>query len=265
MSNKKRPPIRGLNRQKTAQNRPIHRGGRLPRRGALPLAAALLCVATALGGPPPDEAAVSALQPAQGLVGEWRGVGQPKRGVSQGAWIESAAWEWEFEGEKPTLAMQVVDGKHWSAAKLTAPDQGSADFALEVTLPDGSQLDFTGQPDESGVWTFRSAKASAAQPSRITLKFVASGARMVVLLEGRANDRYFRIAEIGYTRRGATFAAGDGHPECIVTGGYGSIAVEHEGRTYYVCCTGCQELFESDPQRVIAEYQERQAAKKKAE
>ncbi|MCL6506862.1 MAG: hypothetical protein K6T59_07540, partial [Bryobacteraceae bacterium] len=81
-----------------------------------------------------------------------------------------------------------------------------------------------------------------AAPARISLRLVADGKRLVVLLERRLgpSERFVRLAEIGYTRKGSRFGAGGlGGPECIVTGGLGTIAVEYQGRTYYVCCTGC--------------------------
>ena len=40
------------------------------------------------------------------------------------------------------------------------------------------------------------------------------------------------------------FAVGDSYPACLVTGGRGTIEVKHEGKSYWVCCSGCKELFE---------------------
>jgi YHS domain-containing protein len=85
-----------------------------------------------------------------------------------------------------------------------------------------------------------------------------------VLLEKATESptRFDRLAEIGYTRLGVRFAAGDSFPECIVTGGRGTIAVSHAGMTYYVCCSGCKEAFDDDPAGILAEYRERKAAGK---
>ena len=41
-----------------------------------------------------------------------------------------------------------------------------------------------------------------------------------------------------------TRAVGSTAPECIVTGGKGTIPVGFGGKTYYVCCSGCKELFD---------------------
>ena len=48
----------------------------------------------------------------------------------------------------------------------------------------------------------------------------------------------------------------------VVTGGAGNISVSYAGKTYYVCCSGCKELFDAEPEKVIAEYHARIAAKK---
>ncbi|MBV9126060.1 MAG: YHS domain-containing protein [Planctomycetes bacterium] len=47
--------------------------------------------------------------------------------------------------------------------------------------------------------------------------------------------------------------------ECIVTGGLGTIPVSYKGITYYVCCTGCKQAFEDNPEKILKE-----AAKRKA-
>jgi len=41
--------------------------------------------------------------------------------------------------------------------------------------------------------------------------------------------------------------------ECVVSGGLGTMAVQHKGETYYVCCSGCLEAFKESPEKYIAE------------
>ncbi len=104
------------------------------------------------------------------------------------------------------------------------------------------------------------AAAVAAAPARVTLRLVAEGKRLVVLLERRLgeSEQFARLAEIGYTRKGSGFGQGGGAgPECIVTGGLGTIAVEYKGKTYYVCCTGCRDYFVEHPEEVLAQYRQR--------
>src|SRR5690606_30385949 len=100
-------------------------------------------------------------------------------------------------------------------------------------------------------------------PARLTVRLVAAGTRLHVLLERHVpvEALVVRIADVGYTRRGSGFVNGFQGRECIVTGRLGTIEVDRGGKNYYVCCTGCRDYFKEDPDEVLAEY----AAKKAAE
>ena len=69
--------------------------------------------------------------------------------------------------------------------------------------------------------------------------------------------------QVGATKEGEPFAVGDGKPECVVSGGTGTISVSYMGKTYYVCCTGCRDEFNSSPAKYVKEYEEKLAKKKK--
>jgi YHS domain-containing protein len=77
-----------------------------------------------------------------------------------------------------------------------------------------------------------------------------------------AADSFLRIAEIGYTRAGSSFGNIAQGRECILTGGLGTIEVTHNGKTYYVCCTGCRDYFNANPEQTIAEYTAKKDNKK---
>jgi len=84
--------------------------------------------------------------------------------------------------------------------------------------------------------------------------------RTLILFEKKlaTASSFNRVAEVGYTREGTRLATSDASgPECIVTGGTGTMEVKYKGQTYYVCCTGCKQAFEDDPEGVIAEAAER--------
>lgn len=221
------------------------------------IVAAFPLAAETAGGEPPKEA-IEALRAAQELVADWRGVGQPKRGSSAGAWIEEAQWGWDFDPDSASLRLKSTGAKYLAEARLAPPPAGESEYVLSVTGPQGDSTEYRGGPTRDGRWEFTASQTPPGRPARVSWKFVADGARLVMLLEGRGGSESFhRIAEIGMTRRGARFAAGDSHPECVVTGGRGTLTVEFEGQTYFVCCGGCKDLFESDPRRVLAEYRER--------
>jgi hypothetical protein len=80
-----------------------------------------------------------------------------------------------------------------------------------------------------------------------------------------ANRTLFaRVYQVGATKEGETFAGkGDGRPECVVSGGLGTMPVTFKGQTYYVCCTGCRDAFNETPEKYIKEFLERKAKERK--
>ncbi|HEV3415187.1 MAG TPA: YHS domain-containing protein [Pirellulales bacterium] len=201
-----------------------------------------------------------ALAPFQPYIGEWKGVGQPRRGSSQGAWSEEAGWAWHFTDKHAELTAQVSHDPYFSALRLQLGDQPGR-LRLIGTTDGKDDVPFDGTVGTDGPLVLTAAgETKPDQPARVTMRLVAGGDRLVVLYERRSGEQFARMAEIGYTRKGSSFAVTGGDPhECIVTGGHGTIAVEYKGQTYYFCCTGCRDLFKQDPEAVLAEYRERKA------
>ena len=209
----------------------------------------------------------------QAFVGAWRGVGQPKRGSTDGAWSERLEWAWKFDQGSARLRFAAPQGKYWREATL-APSDKSGEFRLTLapaksTGNSNSEefLRYAGRAADDGSLVLDAVdaeKLSADQPQRITVRLVAGGDRLIILLERRSalSDRYARLAEIGYTRQGSDFGKGATQIECVVTGGLGTMPVTHEGQTYYVCCAGCRDLFLQKPAEILAEYRERKAKEK---
>lgn len=200
----------------------------------------------------------------QGLVGTWRGVASPTRGSEKGAWIEQAQWAWKFVDKTAALAVKVDDGKYFSSAELR-PGGKTGQFVLFAKTADGkSSIEYTGELDKDNKLTLLAKDAPEGMPRRISFRFVAEGARLIVLLEGTSaiGDGFARLAEVGYTRKGSGFGKGSTGPECVVTGGFGSIEVSYKGQKYYVCCTGCRDYFNDNPAEVLAEYKARKEAEK---
>ncbi len=86
---------------------------------------------------------------------------------------------------------------------------------------------------------------------------------MLMLLESEDAERhtFAKLGEVGYTREGVSFAAGESYPLCIVTEGRGTTQVSYKGKTYWVCCSGCKDLFNENPESVLAEAAAREKAK----
>lgn len=216
-------------------------------------------------------AAKEALTPFQDLVGGWNGTGQPKRNSAAGAWREKAEWRWKFSGEQVSLEYAVEEGKLLKSALLSFDPKAKA-FRLK-TVELGSTKDQTVEREYVGELNgnkliFDTPAKEGAEGRRITVTRL-NEKRTLVLFEqkGAGQNFYNRIAEVGYTREGTRLAESDQTgPECVVTGGAGTIKVTYKGETYWVCCTGCRDAFNDDPEGVLADYrkklEERKAGKK---
>jgi len=212
--------------------------------------------------PPESTDAKAALAEFNDLIGEWRGVGMPKRGSRVGAWFESAEWIWDFAEKTPALRYDVEKGQLLESARLTWNPKEER-FELKATLPDRSNREYAGRLDEAGKLILESPADGEGVSHRITVTRL-NEKRTLVLHETRTGQGlYRRVAEVGYTREGTSLAsAGAGELECIVTGGKGTIKVSYKGKTYYVCCTGCQQAFEDDPDGTIAAFEKKIAERK---
>jgi hypothetical protein len=210
-----------------------------------------------------------ALAPWQAYVGQWRGVGQVRRGSSRGAWTETADWSWHFDNGRAELVAKLSDGKYFSQLQLQPGDAPDTLVLLATPAKDALPADTAGPLRYEGSRTGDVLVLGAADtvdplPARISIRLVAGGDRMVVLYERRlGDDVYTRLGEVGATRVGSSFAAtAASGPECVVTGGLGTIAVEYQGKKYFVCCSGCRELFDDDPAAVLADYRQRKTEEK---
>jgi YHS domain-containing protein len=59
---------------------------------------------------------------------------------------------------------------------------------------------------------------------------------------------------IGLTKEGESFAAGGSAadlPKCIITGGTASMTVMYQGKTYAICCSGCRDEFNDNPEKYV--------------
>jgi hypothetical protein len=201
----------------------------------------------------------------QSLVGSWKGVAQPQRGSNKGSWVEQAEWAWKFRDGKAELEAAIGDSKVFSTVKVQSGEE-PGNFVLSAT-PVGADkaASYSGKLDDSGKLTAVADGPNPDLPARISIRTVAGGDRLLVLYEKKSgtSDQLVRLAEVGYTRKGSGFGKGSSGPECVVTGGFGSIVVTHKGKEYFVCCTGCRDYFNEQPDEVLADYAERKAEEKR--
>lgn len=190
------------------------------------------------------------------LVGDWRGVGQIRRGSNVGAWTETMSCAWDFQQTSPSIVLSTDNGRQFESFRFFW-DEKRETIVLEQKQSTGVIVYTAAVPDEShSKLVLLSAADSEQTAYRCTVQQL-NEIRATVLLEKQtsAKGSFRRIAEIGYTRSGQRLAiAGANQRKCIVTGGLGTIPVTHKGKTYYVCCQGCVQAFQDAPDDIIAEY-----------
>lgn len=202
-------------------------------------------------------AQANALKPFNSLIGSWRGVGQIRRGSSRGAWTEKVTCEWSFNDEQAAVLLKSDGGKQFEQLAMTW-DADSEELVLVQTVGQERRTYRGRMPEE---WPARIQLQTEVDREgnlyRCTIQQL-SDIRSTLLFEKRTSPTgsFRRLAGIGYTRAGSSLAVvGGNKPICVVTGGLGTIAVKHKGKTYYVCCQGCVQAFNDAPDEIIAEYQ----------
>lgn len=203
--------------------------------------------------------AKEALQALNDYVGSYQGNGSPDkpRPDPKESWREKLNWGWKFKGNDCWLHLDIDPGKLFKSADLRfVPDKDR--YQLTATTNAGEKrvyegslkgdfliLDFT-DPDSRDV-------------ERLKMNMAGEGARFIYCVERKRAGRtiFAKEMRVECSKEGESLAGGGKKNECIVTGGLGSIAVSHKGTTYYVCCSGCKEAFQENPDKYVKEFNEK--------
>lgn len=205
-----------------------------------------------------------ALQPFNDLIGTWKATGTPEGTQAEkqrGFWTETMTWGWQFKGKDAWLTVTLDKGKHFTRGELRhLPDKEL--YQLTLTTPTKEEVVFTGKLDDRRL-TLAREDAKSRDTHHLILSLLHSN-RFVYRYEVRPAGKtlFTRLYQVGATKEGEPFASGDGKPECIVSGGLGTMRVTHKGQTYYVCCSGCRDEFNADPEKYIKEFEEAKKKKK---
>ena len=218
----------------------------------------LSAVASSFGDGPKEKLAREALKPLNVLVGSWKGTGSPEGSAEEkqkGHWQETVAWEWQFKDADAWLMVTFDKGKYFTKGELRhrpAKDQ----FELTLTTVGKEKLVYTGTLTGKQL-AFERPVADAKQVERLTFSLLHDN-RITYRLETRpeGGTAFTRKYLVGMTKEGEPFAdVGRSERECIVSGGTGSIQVSFDGKTYYVCCTGCRDEFKANPAKYVKEWE----------
>src|SRR5262249_31621253 len=219
------------------------------------MGAGLLVALTAAPAPTADSAAKrtprEALQALNDLIGPWRGTGMPE-GTQQekqkGFWVEKLAWQWQFKGDDAWLEGAFDKGKYFDPGELRhLLDKNLFRLPLPTTHQDKLPLE---GPLADGRLTLERADDKKKETQRLVFTFLHAN-RFLYRYEVKAADRpeFTRLYQVGATKEDVAFAgAANNQPECVVSGGLGTIPGTHQGPTEYFCCTRRPDALQDHPQ-----------------
>jgi hypothetical protein len=205
-----------------------------------------------------------ALQAFNDLIGDWRATGTPEGSREEqrkNFWTESMSWSWKFKGDDAWLTISFEKGKNFTKGEMRYLPEKAA-YQLELTTVGKEKLTYTGKLKERRLALERKDE-SKKETQRLIVSLLHANRflyRYEVQPQGKAV--FNRIYQVGCTKEGVPFAAGDDRPECVVSGGLGTRPVTYMGKTYYVCCGGCAETFKDNPEKYVKEFEAKKAKAK---
>jgi hypothetical protein len=222
--------------------------------------ALLACAVQAAPEGKKDLTPKEALQALNDFIGGWKGNGSlPKD--ARATWKETVDWSWRFKGKDAWLTLKVKGGRYLASAELRyLPDKGR--YQLTAVGKGGKKEFYEGTLQKSGLVLER-FNAKTEETRRVRMHLAGGGIRFVYTVAHKPANRllFTQDYQVACTKIGETFGAREEKPECVVTGGLGTIPVSYKGVTYYVCCTGCRDAFNEDPEKYIKEYEARKRKK----
>jgi YHS domain-containing protein len=206
--------------------------------------------------PKPEDLAKAkkALQEVQDFIGLWNLEGTQKEGAKTVAWKEKVSWGWKFKEGDAWIVANFAEGKgkHFTGGVLRY-DVAKKKYVLTLTDTDKKEQVFEGDAGKLGGLQLTRKDAKTGDVYKLSLNTLAEGIRFQLKFEKQEGGRGLPAAVFAMNgnKDGESIAGGAKKPECIVSGGAASISVSYMGKTYFVCCSGCRDEFNANPEKYI--------------
>lgn len=232
------------------------------------LLVAVCCAAALAPVPAADQespkSAKAALQVFNDFIGTWDGRGdqdKPRPDLKAG-WSETLNWSWRFKGEDAWLVVKIKDGKYYKNGELRYLTDKRR-YQLTLTDKKNKKQVFTGEYKDEYL-TLERIDRDGNETQQIKINLAGDGARLIYRFAFKPKGRtvFTKDYVVALTKEGETLSAAEKKVECIISGGLGTIPVTYKGVTYHVCCTGCRDAFNENPEKYIKEYEAKKAGKK---
>jgi hypothetical protein len=204
--------------------------------------------------PSADELAKAkkALQEIGDFVGQWNGNGEAKIAGKNTLWKETLNFGWKFgKAGETSVKFEAEGGKYFTAGELSY-DAKAKLYRFAVKDAAGTEQQYAGTYAKQRLVLERK-DAKNGDVHKLTMNTAAEGVRFLLAYEVQAGGKGLptAVAKLSANKAGESLAGGGKKNECIVTGGLGTIAVSFEGKTYYVCCSGCRDEFNDNPKKYV--------------
>ena len=202
-----------------------------------------------------NDASKTALQQLHEFIGQWKGEGQTKSGKTE-EWKEGMNWGWKFKGDDAWMIVEFKDDKTLSKGELKY-DPDKKKFRLTALDANKKEVVF------EGVFKSKQLVLSRIDDENknkyiITMSTNNDGARFIYKYEYQVKGRGLEkpIFMVTHKKEGVSLTGG-AKKECVVSGGLGTMQVSYNGKTYYVCCSGCAEAFRETPKKFVDEFEKK--------
>ena len=195
-----------------------------------------------------------AFVPFEHMVGGWKGTASPVANKVKG-WQETHGWAWKFEKGVPVGMSLTLDGDKAVAKGLLTFDPAAKKYHLDGADPAGKPVAYLGAFSPDGkTLTLDRVGSSPEGKERIVIRPNSNKIRYTLLVERQEKGapQFKGVFSVGLTKEGESFAAGGAEanlPKCILTGGAASMTVSYNGKSYPICCTGCRDEFNDNPEK----------------
>jgi len=234
---------------------------------------ALLCVLgllafglTTLAADKKEPTAKEALQALNDFIGGWKGNGGPDRTnpppASKDLWKENASWGWRFKGDDAWLTIEIKDGKYFKGGEVRYVPEKKL-YQMKMMDLAGKEQVFEGEfkTDPAPMFIAERVDPTTKETQQIKLNTTNEGVRLNFWFARKPENRtaFTKDYLIAYNKEGESIGAKEKKNECVVSGGLGTMQVSFQGKTYWVCCSGCRDAFNENPEKFVKEFE----AKKK--
>jgi hypothetical protein len=201
--------------------------------------------------------AKEALQELNDFIGEWNSAGSnvSTSAAIKGLWKEKLEWGWRFKGDDAWMAVKFTDSKLYKEGELKY-DVKEKKYVLTLVGVDGKSRDYKGDL-KKGRLDLDAINPETKETNRVSLTTAAEGIRFLYYVDRKAEGATIWVKEYkGEANKvGESLGKAEKKNLCIVTGGLGTSTVSHKGVTYYVCCSGCRDAFNENPEKYIKEWE----------